>query len=268
LYTGENKFMPLCTLELGEYQYQHLTDRGGTALIEQVCAAALDRTIRGLSIPDPEDREYRVLRASSTGAPAMTISFTAGADDYGTGEIFEVTKSVMRRTAREIQEAAGLSDLRVSRTGLEAWYDSAFRIANGNEMSLSTPDAAPSLKSLRDYHKLDMLIVLSPYYKNWLPARFAKMGDDLTTLIRETLVLPAQIRSRLAIVTAAMAETDLSVEMNLPTTTKRQPIPRDEFSYTAMLVEQYINNEGFASDQSATVWLKQGSPAKHVTIVD
>src|SRR4051812_17241068 len=93
--------MPLCTLEIPRTQFESLPlDRN--QIVINACEKALDQTLKGLDIPDPDDREYRVIITNNDHG-RISLAFTQGGDEYDTGTIFDPSKKQIHTTGLKIK---------------------------------------------------------------------------------------------------------------------------------------------------------------------
>lgn len=70
--------MPLCTLEIPRARYEALAAENRDEEIVAIANDVLERTLRGLGIPDPEDHEVRILISDQAAETTMALSFTVG----------------------------------------------------------------------------------------------------------------------------------------------------------------------------------------------
>lgn len=126
------QFMPLCTLEIPHEQWVNMDSAERGLVAASVCNNALDQVLGGLKIPDPEDREIRVLRGQFPNS-RMSISFTEGPNEYPDfpgQEAFFPSEGAIHAVGLAVQAQAGDTILGVGETRMEAWSDTTFIVVD------------------------------------------------------------------------------------------------------------------------------------------
>jgi len=110
--------MPICELRLpNNYPMENGKD---------VCGVALDVTLKGLEIPDPNDREFRIKSIEDLIDPELQISFSYGRDEYGQGKKFVPNQEQIKKTCEEIFDETEKFGIR--KVIFDGWKGSAFMI--------------------------------------------------------------------------------------------------------------------------------------------
>ncbi len=252
--------MPLCTLEIPHA----ISDPDAVV----VCEKSLDLTLKGLQIPDPDDREYRVISSDSITEPNISISFTAGSDEYGTGNIFNPSKAEILETVRSIQSDPLVSESGIGVIVMEPWMDTTFITRSG--MKLSIPDVEFINRTSEEVGEIKIRLVLSPGKMEGVSVstetessienrNFETVGQQTSNLIREFLNLPEESNMQIEVIPTHLAQTDVSVEIDFPTISK--PFLTKEREFIARSIEQKVlDSNASTKEGSASIWVRQGEP--------
>lgn len=238
--------MPLCTLELSPNYLSYpkaFKDPVG------VCNRALDRALEVLEVPDPDDREYRVLVRGYVHNPRLKISFTRGTDEYETGEIFNPSNKLMLATGIAVQ--ALVSTYGVSRTRMEAWEDTTFLVRSTDHppVSVSTPKLEP--KNIQPRVTLTVSRAgLERFPDVWRGENIGVFAQGLLGLVG---------RGEINLLKAHLAETDYAVEVDFPKA-KDNPLSPEDRLELARKIEAFFNRQEETKKGSATIWIRQGQP--------
>jgi hypothetical protein len=261
--------MPLLTLEINPGLYRSLPPKTMDDTIIGFCNKGLDVALDRLDIPDPNDREYRVVL--SRGFSSVNLAFTAGGDEYSTGEIFQPTRIGMILAAADIHVFAEAAGIPLSSVQLESWKNTSFRAYSQDKLPDSVPP--PILRrynnpQLRDYAGLAVTLTLSP--KNLHLFDCLSFVDEkaflnetirgVAGLVVETMALPSIVRTRLEVVYARYAETGTSVEVDLWSSNPDMILPQEEMDQTAYSIEQLLMQKELLEVNTASVWVRQGKP--------
>ena len=116
--------MPLCTLEL---EPARLSAVGGLKAAKAVCDKALDLTHHLLDIPDPEDREMRIVTRNNA-STKLTIEFTVGPHEYPRSkpEAFFPISQLLYDLSGAIHTHVQGVPLVVEKTELKVWEHTTF----------------------------------------------------------------------------------------------------------------------------------------------
>lgn len=258
--------MPLCTLEIPRIE-GGFSDLQGIA----VCDKSLDLTLKGLQIPDPEDREYRVMVSDKITEPNISISFTAGSDEYGMGNIFNPSKEEILETARSIRLDPQVSESGIKSIVMEPWVDTTFIIRSDSKEAVQsilpvkfldrTPEEVGEvrIKFALSPEKMKGVSVSTEGEPSLENQSFDKVGQETSNLIREILNLPEGNSMQIGVLPTHLAQTDISVEVDFPTISK--PLLPKEREFIARSIEQKVlNSNSSTKEGSATIWVRQGKP--------
>lgn len=261
--------MPLCTLEIPRDMYHGLPNRKREQIAIDVCNAALDTALSGLGIPDPEDREYRIITPTTANKSDLTISLTVGTDEYGTGDVFDPSVSQVRSTAEAIHSKARDSQLYIHQAKIETWRDTTFR-------ELESGHAKQTQR--RHQWRSGRVEAVTPKFSIALsPAATIRMSDTsglegefeemeiigpvvhgIIGIMNKFLNVPAGYPRRHIVLFPAIAETDISVEVDFPS--ERGTILEVKRNYLAKNIEAVLNRSEGTREGSATIWIRQGQP--------
>lgn len=266
--------MPLCTLEIPREQYEALgVEKRNQAAID-ICDAALTQTLDGLEIPDPDDREWRILVRDGIKESRLSISFTLDGDEYRTGTIFKPSAEKIHGTGVAIFRSAQESAFRISQVTMEPWSETTFSMREEEEKEdLAAPAAFENGAGREVGQPVVRLVVaveaLRSYQQHREREPAGEMGalevvvSEMAGAINETLGLPEN-RVRHEVVVADMAQTHYSVEVDFPDIARDQPFGLEERLHLLMRVEKSLNSNLTTKEGSATFWVRQAEPATDV----
>lgn len=224
----------------------------------EICDLALDKTLEGLSIPDPNDRELKInVLPTGDSKKSLYISYTFGKDEYGQGKIFDPTE-VMQSTCQSIFDA--VKPKGIDRVTLEGWKNTAFMIRTEEEtdnVETTVPDR------FKDGIKIDgktivRLALSQSMFKNGLTNNESKYRD----VAKGILSLFGE--GKIEIQQPDQADTDIGVEVDLDL--KNEKFSDEEMNYLMKKVEDCINENELTGDRekSATIWVRQGKPVTFI----
>ncbi len=262
--------MPLCTLEIPSAQFARTLD--GQIRAVQVCERALDRTLAGLAIPDPLDRDYRLLVNDKIPEARLSISFTAGSDEYHTGNIFNPSKEQIHNTGVAIQEDVRDSELQIAQTRMEVWRDTVFVEHDPNDLMVSfkRPRTLSWIKACKRMEESKLTLVPSPDILKSISvgresepvdrsAGFRRVGNEIMDNINVMLALPDKWHGESKVLYPKSAQTDLAVEIDLPIV-NGEKLTKDEMTHLARLTRASLNRNPHTRAESGNVWIRQGQP--------
>lgn len=257
--------MPLCTLEIP--RYSTLKDKGA-----QLCESALTQLSRTLEIPDPGDRETRVVDTDIR-VPKMRISFTVGPNEYPA----YAPKNSFSPSEDQIQTAGTIIQSKargrgVTETTIEAWENTTFHVRDPNAPPPSPYQ--PNKEIGRQISQPKLILVLSPDKASKMVSSSRKeteplkengpyigLAKETARRILEALGIPGNTECQTEVVKAKVADCDFSVEFDC------QPAPGVKVSQedrinAALQVEQLLNHSGLTQEGSAEIWIRQGDPKR------
>lgn len=260
--------MPLCTLEVPDDQLANMspTDRKNAAI--SVCNQVLDLTLEGLAVPNPEDREIRVLRKPIAGA-RMSISFTVGPNEYPDfpgKETFDPSTELIHAVGLAVQAQTSQSPFEVVETRMESWRDTTFLIVDRSATATELP-VPPELANKQEIgakiSEPKVTLVLSPeilggntYFKEGETSGelkpYIEVAGAIYQILAETLGLDEPRDGQAEVLVADSADTNFSVEFDC------QPqqgylIPEAVRQFAAKKVEQLLNNNPRTHEGAAEV---------------
>jgi len=269
--------MPLCTLEIPRQQYVAMSTEFKNQKVSDLCNVALNLTLQKLGIPDPEDREIRIVTSPKVSRPRLSVSFTVGPHEYPDfePEAFFPTRSQIRTAGTHIQLIASASPFQVAETRMEAWKNTTFLIRSTDVPEPQPPKLSESLEKIGKCIKQPRICVaISPKMasgaslsKELEPSGeiepFRGVAREISGLLAETLGLPEQTQIKSEVLLTCYADTDVSVEFDC------QPkgsslIPDELREYAARKVEQYLNRHQLTKTGEAEIWIRQGNPQTEI----
>ena len=231
----------------------------GRGDLKNICTMALDETLKGLRIPDPDDRELKInVLPTGVAAKDLHISYTFGKDEYGQGKVFNPTKR-MQKTCRSIFRAVKPEG--INRVVLEGWKDTAFMIRDGEKMTddveIIVPDRFKNGINLQGSTTVRLALSQSMFEDgfNGSEGRYRDIAKQVLSLFGN---------GKVEIQRPDQADTDIGVEVDL--SLENEKFSDEEMKYLMRKVESYINKNGLTGnmEKSATIWVRQGEP---VTVV-
>jgi len=266
--------MPLCTLEVSREKYEALPAEGWDQAAIALCEAALEHVHRGLEIPVP-DEEWRILVRDGITESRLSVSFTLGSDEYGTGTIFKPSAEQIHATGIAVFESAQRSPFAVSQVAMEPWSETTFHIRQEEEASqdLALPAAFEDGAGREVGQPIVRLVVAAEALQSYQARRENEPSGEVKALeavagemagsINETLGLPENcVRSE--VVVAHRAQTLYSVEVDFPDVAHGYLFGPEERLHLMMKVEKPLNGNFSTKEGSATFWVRQGKPAADV----
>ena len=244
--------MPLCELRL---PINSLVEEG-----KDVCDVALKATLEYLNIPDPEDREYRIIKVGSSAEPEIEVHFGTRADQYDQDNLWVPTVDQMEDACKQILTQTRAFGIR--KVSLFGWKDAAFmtrplekpetellvpeRFKNGIEVKGDIAIRMIFSPSVLENLKLD-LENNEETFKNILELFKGEGGVDLQ--------FPLE------------AETEIGVEVDFVDIGDENKFSPEEMAYLMYRVENCLDL-GSASDRSkkTTIWLRQGEPVLFASV--
>ncbi|OGD00048.1 hypothetical protein A2701_00020 [Candidatus Amesbacteria bacterium RIFCSPHIGHO2_01_FULL_47_34] len=269
--------MPLCTLEIPTAVWSGLS-AARKREVGELGGRVLDTTREKLQVPDPEDREIRIVTASGPHSQ-ISVSFTSGPNEYPDfpgREAFFPSPEQMRAVGMAAQSLGRYSVISVERTLVELWKDTTFLLVERNNYAVpQKPEELDNVAGLTKFiYQPRLALVVSPAMIEQAGAQnletegslernpYAGQGMEVASIIAETLKLPKR-NIAVSVVTAAEADTDFSVEFDCQPQ-KGNKLPPEIRGYLAGLVEQYLNSNPSTRKGSAEVWIRQGIPQTEI----
>ena len=272
--------MPLCTIKIPRDKYDGISPETRDEIILSSGNNALDKTLKALKIPDPEDREMRVLVSRDITETEMSLSFTVGPNEYPDfapdHNAFFPSGEDIRHVGAEIQTEASISPLNVSTTKMEAWSDTTFMICspeNTDEPKLT--DNMESLQKIgKNISEPKVTFVVSPAMVEGNSSNeressrevesFKNVAEKVSDLLAESLGLPEQIERNVEVLVARQADTRISIEFDcLPK--EGNLIPQELREYAGQKIEHYLNTHNFIGNEGdAEIWIRQGNPETNI----
>jgi len=269
--------MPLCTLEIPRQQYAVMSAESKNQTAPDLCNTALDLTLQKLSIPNPKDREVRIVASPTLTRSKISVSFTVGLHEYSDfePEAFFPTRGQIRSAGAHIQSNVGASLFQVAETRMEAWRDTTFVIRSPDVSEPIPPKLSEPLEKIgRRIEQPRVCLALSPnmvsgtsFSKELEPPResepYKGIVREISALIVETFGLPEQTQVQTEVLSACYADSDISVEFDC------QPeegylIPEELREYAAKRIERCLNQNQLTKAGEAGIWIRQGKPQTEI----
>lgn len=258
---------PICELCIPSNQY---SDQPVQKHID-LCNMALDSTLTGLEIPDPNDRELRIRDSGETNGidlnekKVIRISYTCGTDEYGVGKIFNPSYNDVTKIARDIFNESKeskvdkvvfkgfensifinfSSDMDVSRDiNMEIPKGIGTRIPYGNVRLYLSPRMVRDFGIDRNSYIEKLKLTDSGEFYEF----GKKMCWILGPLSRSIVYLPTE------------ADVDLAIDIELKS---REIIPREDMLFLKTLFLHKIIKSGLMNrngERSGNLWIKQWRP--------
>lgn len=248
---------------------QHRAEKKPSSLYA-ISNNALDLTLENLGIPDPEDREYRVVVKKDAPNTTMLITFTCGSDEYGTGKVFDPSSEQIYTTGVAVQAAAQDSELKVAETRMESWANTTFLIRSPDTAERAFPLLPKQQKAEVTQPKVTLALspeafenaaASSSIKEQEVPGThevFHSVGQELLELVTKTLGLSEQIEGHIEVLLPQFAETDIAVDVDL--NVSGEALLPEERLRLAKMIEQYLNSNPNTREGFATIWVRQGQP--------
>lgn len=222
-----------------------------------------------LEVPDPEDKEVRIVEKQSATSANLKFSFTIGPKEYPdyNPPSFFPTQEQINMAGKKILDRLKDSTLDISKIDIEAWSDTTFKLKEGKTSEPVSPVSSDELKIIGQ--KLDnprITLAFSPQ-KQEGASTSKEIGISPDTEGREAtkkvadnigqiLGIPISIETIFAI----EADSDIAVEFDCGV----EPsliIPENVRIYLAESVLHTLESLRIAKESSAEVWIRQGKPA-------
>lgn len=269
--------MPLCTLEVPRQQYAIMSAESRNQAAVDLCNAALDLTLQKLGIPDPEDREVRIVASPTITRSRISLSFTVGTNEYPDfkPKAFFPTRDQIRLVGTHIQSKSGASLFQVVETRMEAWKNTTFTIRSPETFEPTPLKLSELVQEIGKHIKQPRIrLILSPNVISETSSPkeveaprksepYNGVAGEISALFAETFGLPEQTRAQTEVLLACYADSDISVEFDC------QPeedylIPGELREYAARRVEQYLNHNQLTKIGEAEIWIRQGRPQTEI----
>lgn len=239
--------MPICELRLpNNYQIEN-----GKA----VCDVALDATLKGLGIPDPKDREFRIKSVDSLIGPELQISFGVGTDQYGIGEEFMPTSEQMQNTCQKISDE--VEQFGIRRVILDGWKDAAFMIRSSEKRNekLEVPERFKNGIEVKG--NIAIRMVFSPSVLESLNLDL-KNNEEIFKNILEIFEGDGGVELQFPL----EAETEIGIEVDFCDIEDENNFSKEEMDYIIHRIENCLDS-GVVSDRNknTTIWVRQGAPS-------
>lgn len=252
--------MPLCELVV-----PGTIPQIGNETATSLCDIALNGTLRFLNIPDPNDRDFRVIVSDKTANSSLTLSLTCGTDEYEKGKKFEPAISQINALGLGVLAYAKKSEFKVSQVIIETWRNTTFMMRSPNETNTIAPPALESKDSpVKIKTKPTITLTLSPdAIKNFPLSGRESITQGLLGLTQINLNLLEKIGGEIKIQFARIAGTDISVEIDFKDIDT--PLFSDEERKNlASKIMRYLDNNEGTKTGTASVWIRQGKPETYV----
>lgn len=238
--------MPICELRLpNSYSMENRKD---------VCDVALKTTLKGLVIPDPNDREFRIKSIDSLIDPELQVSFSYGRDEYGQGREFIPTLEQIRDTGEEIFDE--VEKFGIKKVILDGWKGSAFMIRplEKENRELVVPERFRNGIVVKGDVAIRLVFSQSILDNAGIDL---KNNEELFKDILEIFEGEGSVELQFPL----EAETDIGVEVDLCDVGNENNFSNEEMDYIMYRIENCLES-GSTSDRtkSTTIWVRQGSP--------
>lgn len=237
--------MPICELRL---PVDHSMENG-----KNVCDVALKATLKGLGIPDPEDREYRIKSVDSLIDPELQVSFGCGKDEYGLGEQFMPTSEQVKDTCENIYNE--VEQFGIKKVILDGWKDAAFMIRplEKENRELITPERFKNGIEVKG--NIAIRMVFSPSVLESLELDL-KNHEEMFLNILEIFEGEGGVEVQFPL----EAETEIGVEVDFCDVGDENNFSNEEMSYIVRRIENCLDS-GVTSDRKkvTTIWGRQGT---------
>jgi len=257
--------MPIAILEIPKGRIIDIPEA------EELCNRVGDCLHDELGVPDEEDKESRVIRASLD-ETILRIAFTIGEHEYRgfEQESFFPTTDQIESAGKSVLEIIKELQLDVSRVVIEAWRDTTFALRKEEE--IPEPLSPASKEALREIgsHLSNprIKLVLSPQKREGVSSlkeldRSQENGGHqevalkLSKCMTEILGLKETITAEVKY--ADLADTDVCVELDCEPELNNF-IPKEVREYMAESVLHILNTSQSTKEGSAEVWIRQGKP--------
>ncbi|MPM55684.1 hypothetical protein SDC9_102481 [bioreactor metagenome] len=241
--------MPICELRLpNNYPMENGKD---------VCDVALDTTLKGLGIPDPKDREFRIKSIDSLTDPEVQVSFGCGKNQYeefGKDGEFMPTSEQLKTTCENI-----LNEVRqfgVKKVILDGWKGAAFMIRSPEKKDFDLIIPERFKDGIVVKGDIAIRMVFSPSVLDSLKLDLEN-NEEVFKNILELFEGDGGVELQFPL----EAETDIGVEVDFCDVGNENNFSDEEMSYIMHRIESCLDS-GVTSDRDkeTTIWVRQGSP--------
>ncbi|MEI8067955.1 MAG: hypothetical protein WCG91_03355 [Candidatus Shapirobacteria bacterium] len=240
--------MPICELRLpNNYQLENG---------KKVCDVALDATLKGLGIPNPDDREYRIKSLDSLTDPELQVSFGFGTDQYNQGRAFDPSSEEMKDTCEDI--FGEVEQFGVKRVILDGWKGATFmtRSLEKRNEELVIPERFKDGIEVKGDIAIRMVFSSSVLESLRLDL---KNNEEVFKEILEIFEGEGGVELQFPL----EAETEIGVEVDFCDVEDKNNFSKIEMDYIMHRIENCLDI-GVASDRTknTTIWIRQGGPGK------
>lgn len=240
---------------------------------KELCEKVEDCLHNTLGVPDPEDKESRVIR-NSLGGIILRTAFTIGPNEYPDFEpkSFFPTRDQIELAGQSVLKIIKDSQFGVSRVVIEVWRDTTFVL---REEEIAKPVSPVSEKILREIgsHLLNprIRLVLSPQKQEGVSSSkelspspengsYQEVALKLSNRMKEILGLK-EVTTEVKF--ADFADTDVSVEFDCETDPNNS-ISKEAREYMAESVLHILDSSRSTKEGSGEVWIRQGQPQRTI----
>ena len=271
--------MPLCTIEVPITQWSGLPVSGKKEA-EGWGRTVLTQTLDLLGIPDPDDKEIRIVTGNKDPWSKVTISFTSGLNEYPgfpSREAFFPSAQQVHALGVVVQALGQESSLRVGQTGMEMWKDTTFLLVD-REAQPVVSGGPGGLEAMKEWGRFidnpKVTLVVSPAIMGQAspagkesrsgsePEPYADTARNISKLVMETLGLP-EAAGQTSVVEPAIADCDFSMEFDCQPK-PGQTLPEPVRQSLAGKVAEYLNSDPQTKKGTAEVWIRQGEPQAEI----
>ena len=241
---------------------------------KELCGKAGDSLHDILSVPDPEDKEIRIIR-NSLGGTTLRIAFTIGPNEYPKFEpkSFFPTKEQIESAGESVLEIIKDSQIGVSQVVFEAWRDTTFVLREGEASEPISPVSEEVLREIGSHLVNPRIrLVLSPQKREGASSlkelgsfpenkSYQEVASKLSSRLTEILGRKEAITAEVEF--ADFAETDFSVEFDCETDPNNS-ISQEVREYLTKSVLSILDSSRSTKEGFGEVWIRQGQPERIV----
>lgn len=259
--------MPIVILEIPKNSQMNVSQA------KELCENVGDRLHDILKVPDPNDKERRVIRSGSE-ETILRMSFTVGPNEYPDFEptSFFPTKDQIESAGKSVLTMTKESQLGVSQVVIEAWRDTTFALRKGETPEPASPIPEKALREIGScLDRPRIKIVLSPQKREGgsfskeqnLSSEIEYQGivSEISKRMTEMLELKETVAAEVEF--ADSADTDISVEFDCEVEPNKL-IPIEVREYMAESVLHILDSNQTTKGGSGEVWIRQGQPERLV----
>lgn len=241
---------------------------------KELCEKVGDCLHDTLRVPDPEDKESRVIR-SSLGEIILRTAFTIGSNEYPDFEpkSFFPRKDQIESAGQAVLKIIKDSQPDVSKVVIEAWRDTTFVL---REEKIPEPVSPVSEEVLREIgshlYNPRIRLVLSPKKREGVSslkelglspenASYQEVALKLSRRAAEILGRGEAITTEVEF--ADSADTDVTVEFDCELEPNNS-IPQEVREFMAESVLHILNSTWATKEGSGEVWIRQGQPERMI----